>query len=307
VIPAVFLVGLGPIGLEVARALVRRGVPLAGAADPAFAGADLGELAGGGASDRVFGSAAELYAARRAEVAILCTGSRVPAVAPQIEEALAAGLHVVTSCEELAYPALRHPDLAARLDAAARAGGRAVAAAGVNPGFVMDRLPLFLASACVLVERVLVERVVDAARRRGPLRAKVGAGLDPETFRNGVAAGRLGHVGLAESAAMVAAGLGWPATHVPETIEPVVGDDGLVLGVRQTAAVWQGGRERVRLELEMSVGAREPHDRVVVDGDPPLDVRVEGGVHGDRATVGTVVSLAMRAGELGAGLVTSYR
>jgi 4-hydroxy-tetrahydrodipicolinate reductase len=139
------------------------------------------------------------------------------------------------------------------------------------------------------------------------LRAKVGAGLDPEAFRAGVAAGKLGHVGLAESAAMLAAGLGWPADRVPETIEPVLDENGVVLGVRQTATVSDSGRERVRLELQMSVGAKEPYDRVVVDGDPPLDVRVEGGTHGDRATVGTVVSLALRAGSLGAGLVTSYR
>lgn len=301
----VAIVGLGPIGIEVAKVLAARGA-LAGAADPAFAGRDLATLAGVHA-DEVFATAAALYAARAPDVAVLCTGSRVPQVAGQIEEALAAGLHVVSSCEELAWPALRHPELAARLDAAARTAGRAVAAAGVNPGFVMDRLPLFLATACARVEHVRVERVVDAARRRGPLRAKVGAGLSPEAFRAGVAEGHLGHVGLAESAAMLSAGLGWPVREVHETLEPVIGDDGVVQGVKQLAVATHEGRERVRLMLQMSVGARDPGDRVFVDGDPPLDVRVEGGVHGDRATVGTVVSLALRAGELGTGLITSYR
>jgi 4-hydroxy-tetrahydrodipicolinate reductase len=46
----------------------------------------------------------------------------------------------------------------------------------------------------------------------------------------------------------------------------------------------------VRLDLEMSVGAPDPHDRVQIQGDPPLDVIVQGGTQGDRGTVGTVVN-----------------
>jgi 4-hydroxy-tetrahydrodipicolinate reductase len=45
-----------------------------------------------------------------------------------------------------------------------------------------------------------------------------------------------------------------------------------------------------RLDLEMSVAAPDPHDRIVIEGDPPLDVLVRGGTHGDRGTVGTVLS-----------------
>ena len=48
--------------------------------------------------------------------------------------------------------------------------------------------------------------------------------------------------------------------------------------------------ELVRLDLEMSIAAPDPHDRIVIDGDPPLDVLVRGGTHGDRGTVGTVLS-----------------
>ena len=65
---------------------------------------------------------------------------------------------------------------------------------------------------------------------------------------------------------------------------------GRVAGLRQSAVGLRGGRELVRLDLEMSVAAPEPHDRVVIEGDPPLDVLVRGGTHGDRGTVGTAVS-----------------
>lgn len=302
----VALVGLGPIGIEVGRALVGRpGVTLLGAADPApsIAGRELAEvIAGAAPSGPIAGSAVDLYSmstARRgrADVAVICTGSRLASVTAQIGEALEAGLHVVSTCEELSFPYLRHPRVAQRLDELAKKRDRVVLGTGVNPGLVMDRLVLAAAGACVRVEHVAVTRVVDAAKRRGPLRAKVGAGIADGDFRAGAAAGRYGHVGLAESAAMIARGLRMSVDDIVETIEPVIAEKdehgvaaGRVLGVHQTARVVSGGRARVELDLAMFVGALSPHDHIRIDGDPPVDLRVEGGFQGDRATVGTVVN-----------------
>jgi 4-hydroxy-tetrahydrodipicolinate reductase len=304
----VALIGLGPIGIEVGRALAtHRAVELLGAADPApeKAGRDLAELLGlslPGSPARVESSAPALYARSAgsrgmADVAVLCTGSRLPEVAPQIEEAIAAGLHVVSTCEELAYPELRHPALARALDERARERGVAVLGTGVNPGLVMDRLALAAAGACVRVEKVRVTRIVDAAKRRGPLRAKVGAGLSREEFEQGVAERRLGHVGLSESAALLALGLGFPASEISETIEPVIAareTDGVapgrVLGLHQVALVRAGEQTRVELDLTMAVGVAEPADRIEIQGDPPVDMAVREGFHGDRATVGCVIN-----------------
>ena len=79
----VVVVGLGPIGLECVRALDgRRTVRVVGAADPAHAGKDLGELAGLGASGiRIAPSAGEAYAATGGNVALLCTSSRIASAA----------------------------------------------------------------------------------------------------------------------------------------------------------------------------------------------------------------------------------
>jgi 4-hydroxy-tetrahydrodipicolinate reductase len=173
----------------------------------------------------------------------------------------------------------------------------------------MDRLPLTMAAACVRVDRVHVERVVDAAKRRLPLRAKVGAGLTADEFRAGVAERSLGHRGLAESCALVGLGLGWTFDEIRSTIEPVIADRpgvpaGRVAGLRQSAVGLRDGKEAVRLDLEMSMGAPDPHDRVIIDGDPPLDVLVRGGTHGDRGTVGTVVSAIPSVVASGPGLKT---
>jgi hypothetical protein len=298
----VAIVGLGAIGREVLKAVRSRpGLDLVAVADPAesLVGRDAGEVAGvGPCGVKIVASAEEAFAGE-VDVALVLTASGVADVVPIVEAASLRGVDIVSTCEDLSYADFATPELARKLDARARAGGITVLGTGVNPGFVMDRLPLTLAAACVRVDSVRVERVVDAAQRRAPLRRKVGADLTVKEFQEGVAAGRLGHRGLPESCALVGLGLGLRFDEITNTIEPVVTSaanpragiaPGRVAGLRQSAVGKKNGRDVVRLDLEMSVAAPDPHDRVVIEGDPPLDVLVRGGTHGDRGTVGTTVS-----------------
>ena len=50
----------------------------------------------------------------------------------------------MSTAEELSFPWLTHPEEAAEIDAVAKRVGKTVLATGVNPGFVMDSLPLNL-------------------------------------------------------------------------------------------------------------------------------------------------------------------
>lgn len=313
--------GLGPIGRGLARlALERPGLSLVGAVDiaPEFAGRDLGEVLGLGRSLNVpvWGDAAQALAEARPEVVLHATGSHLPAVKEQLLALVEAGAHVVSTCEELSYPFYRYPDLSRELDAAARARGAVLLGTGVNPGFVMDKLVATLLGACQQVDRVEVLRVVDAAGRRGPLQRKVGAGMSVEEFQALAQAGQIGHVGLPESAHMLADVLGLPRDReVTEEIRPKVATKevktlfvhvlpGQVAGVDQTARVLVEGKERVRLHLEMYVGAETPVDAVRVEGVPPLSMRIEGGVHGDLATAAVVVNCVPLVRTLAPGLRT---
>ncbi len=316
----VALVGLGPIGIEVGKALLgRKNIELLGAADPApaIAGKSLSDLIGPSAPKTTVDSSAKALYSRSAagrekrDVCVLCTGSRLESVLPQIEEAVEAGLHVVSTCEELSYPELKNRALAQRIDRKARQHGVGVLGTGVNPGLVMDRLALAAAAACARVDRIKVTRIVDAAKRRGPLRAKVGAGLTREEFLKGVAEKKLGHVGLSESAAIIAQGLGFPIEEITETIEPVLAEAntqdvqaGRVLGLHQIALVQSGDEVKVELDLTMAVGVAEPSDTIVIEGDPPVHMKVSGGFHGDRATVGCVVNAIPFVVDAPAGLHT---
>ncbi len=302
----VLQVGLGYIGLAVAQILSEReGYELVGAADidPALAGSDLGRLAGltGGLEIPVSGSISDALSNTQADVAVLTTSSRMEDITPQVLELVERGLAVISTCEDLVYPWRTHPDLARQIDTAARQRGVTVLSTGVNPGFLMDFLPLVLTRIARRVDAVAVERVQDAGTRREAFQRKVGAGLTVETFNEKVAAGGFGHAGLTASMELLAAGLSWQLDKATETIEPVIAEQsqktefvsiepGEVAGVFQVGRGLMKGREVITLTFRAAVGEPEPYDRVRIEGSPPLESIFPGGVHGDVATGGITAS-----------------
>ncbi|GAJ02674.1 unnamed protein product, partial [marine sediment metagenome] len=219
--------GCGPIGCSVVRyAWQRPDIELVGAIDidKSLVGRDLGEVAGTNNKIGVSISADTnaVLSQAKPDVVFLTTSSSLKVVYPQAEKCVAAGANVVSTCEELAYPYRKDPQLSAEIDKMAKANNVTVLATGVNPGFLMDAWPLFMTGVCQQVKRVKVVRVQDASPRRGPFQKKIGAGRTLEEFKKLVATGTLKHVGLPESIAMIASGLGWKLDEITESIEPVV-------------------------------------------------------------------------------------
>ncbi len=298
--------GLGPIGAAVLRIVAERpALHVVGAVDvdPDKVGRDIGEVVGLGRAlgVRVDGDATRALQRLRPTVVVHCTGSSLVAVMPQLREIVAAGASIVSTCEELSYPWARQQALAEELDALARERGVAVLGTEVNPGFVMDLLPLVLSGVTSGVRAVQVRRVVDASARRGPLQRKIGAGMTPTDFKQRADRGAMGHVGLRESLHMLAAGLGWKIQDVTDTLEPVLAEaeittphitvrPGNVAGVHEVARGMTPLGKSLELDLAMYVGAPDPRDEVVIDGEPRIHMVVHGGIFGDTATAAIVAN-----------------
>ena len=238
-----------------------------------------------------------------------------PQVMEQLLQAIRAGISVVSTCEELSFPYLRHPQLADRLEREAKKANVSVLGTGVNPGFVLDRLVATAGQVCGTVRRVSALRVVDARTRREALQRKIGAGLSEDEFNRLMEKDQIGHVGLAESAALCALGLGIECDDFEEEIAPMIADEdiaggafpvprGRVAGIHQTAVGLEGEQERVRLELTIAVGADNPRDAISIEAEPSIELEVKGGVAGDRATANVVANAAPRMRSADRGLLT---
>lgn len=299
--------GLGPIGLGIAEILLERGHAIAGAVDidPSKSGRPLTELLPGAPAGLSVSPSFDRLAGTAADVVVHSTQSHLHQVDTQLRALLEAGRNVISTCEELAYPWYHHPAEAAALDRLATAHGVSLLGTGVNPGFVMDLLPLVMTAPCRHVTRVTVTRIVDASQRRLPLQRKVGVGLTQEEFRSGVDRGHIAHIGLPESVAMIAAGLGWRVEQIAGTIDPVLGPDGAVRGLHQTCAGRLDGRVAILLDLTMAAGEASPRDDIDIEGTPPVHVTIPAGIHGDQATCAIVANTLPRVITAPAGLLTA--
>ena len=312
--------GCGPIGCSVVRfASQRPDIKLVGAIDidKNLVGRDLGEVAG---LDKKLGviisdDTDAILSQVKPDVVFLTTTSFLKVIYPQLEECVTAGVNVVSTCEELSYPYRKTPQLSIEIDRIAKANNVTVLATGINPGFLMDAWPLFMSGVCQQVKQIKVVRVQNASLRRDPFQKKIGAGCTLEEFKKRVAAGILRHVGLAESIAMIASGLGWELDDIVENIEPILAkaqvktnfvtvEPGQVAGVRQVGIGIKARKDLIILEFEASVGAPESYDALYITGIPNMEVIVKGGTHGDIGTIAMIVNSAHRVMDAPPGLIT---
>ena len=312
-------IGLGPLGQQVVRfALERSGIKIVAAVDtdPDKVGKDLGTLCSlKPLGVLIRGDLTTTLKGKKAEVALLTTVSSLRQIEKQIEEATRAGLNIVSTCEELSFPWQTQPQVARRIDALCKKHGVACVGTGVNPGFLMDYLPIVLSSVCQKVKSIKVTRFQDASKRRIPFQRKIGAGLTKAQFRAKVAEGTLRHVGLVESMHMMAHSVGWKLDQTMESLKPILADQtitsgysiiekGIVRGVEQIGRGYVGKNEVIRLHFRAAVGEPESADTIEINGRPSIRSVIPDGINGDIATCAITVNAIRSISAIGPGLKT---
>jgi hypothetical protein len=316
----VAIAGLGPVGQSLARAVLQTpGLKLVAVTDPSpqYGGKDLGLVLGlpRKLKIKVEGRPERFFKKVRADAAFVCTASHLKETKPQVAALLSRRVNVLTTCEELVHPVPARAAAFRELDRLARRKKVSLLATGVNPGFTMDALALALTAPCARVRRVSVTRVVDAAARKLALQRRVGAGLNMGQFRRAVTEGTVRHVGLVESAYLIAGGLGWKLDRVDETLDPAIAprdldtqelriSAGAAAGIRQSVRAYRGGDLAISLDLQVYVGAESPRDHILVDGDPPVDATIAGGINGETAAAAVLLNSLPRVLAAPAGLLT---
>lgn len=313
-------VGLGPIGAAVVRQVAnRKGLKIVGAVDidPAKAGRDLGEVAGVGRAlkIKVSSDTKKAIKAAKPDVVVLCTVSSLKKAVPHIVEILKLKVPIVSTTEELAYPSKANLKYARAIHAAAKKAKVAVLGTGVNPGFVMDALPIAVTGVCESVEKIHIDRIQDARIRRLPFQQKIGAGLTREQFQKKVDDASVRHVGLTESISMIADAMNWKLDRITDEIQPKIAtetvtseflavDAGFVCGIIQDGVGYRHGAPIITLHMEAYLGAPDTYDAVEITGSPALKMKFTGGVHGDIATASIAVNSLPKILEVAPGLHT---
>jgi hypothetical protein len=299
--------GLGAIGSSIARLLLKKkGVRIVAAidSDPEKVGRDLGEVINAQALGIVVSNnPSKTLSEEKPDVAVHATSSFLKDVFEQLTLLVRRGVNVVSTCEELSYPWIADKNLASELDKLAKQNRVTVLGTGINPGFLMDTLPITLTGVCQEIKSIKVERVMDAADRRIPFQKKIGAGLTVEEFGNQIGNRQItGHVGLKQSVAMIADALGLDLQSIKVgAIEPVIArrpveskaakvKRGDVAGLSQSAYGVKDGKPIITLLFKAFIGAEEEYDSVTIEGTPSIKQKMTPCVHGDYGTAAIVVN-----------------
>jgi len=302
--------------------LAKKGIKIVGAIDidPNKVGKDLGELLGKAPIGVVISSDVDkVLSTTKPDIVVHTTTSYLKDTAPQFEQILKHGVNVVSTCEELSYPYLTEEQktLAKKLDKLAKDNDVTILGTGINPGFLMDTLPITLTGPCIKVNKINVTRQMNAATRRIPFQMKIGAGLTVDEFKKKIASHEIsGHVGLEQSIGMVAEALGWKLDETKvESPEPVVAKKavqsdaikvsrGGCAGTMQKAYGIKDGKALITLDFRAYIGAEEEFDAITIDGVPPINEKISPCTHGDYGTVGITINSIPKVLKAEAGLKT---
>lgn len=296
-------------------------IELVGAIDisPAKQGMTVGELIGrecpvGITSDH------DSVLALRPDVVCVLTASNLHEITGPVEAAIKADADVIGIAETLSYPWASDPAWAARIDALAIEHGVSVLGTGINPGFVLDALPILLTSVCLRVDRIEASRVNDLSPFGPTVMQSQGVGTTVEQFEAGIADGSIvGHIGFQESIGLIGYALGWEIDEVVETREPIVSTverstphvhvaPGNVAGCRHIARAYSNGELKIELVHPQQI---HPHlegvgtgDYIKVIGDPSINVANTPEVPGGKGTYASIGNYLPLIGAARPGIVT---
>ena len=319
----VIQVGLGPMGRLIAKLLLKReNIHLKGVIDidPQLNGKKLSKLFDIKAEkDLMINSDYKsIISKEKVDVVIIATSSSLKKVSPIIKDSVQSGSNVISICEELSYPYQKYPKLSEELHQLAKTYDVTVVGTGINPGYLMDLLPIVITAPCQSVDSIKITRMMNSGKRREPFQRKIGTGLTEEEFHQKIRNKEItGHVGLTESILMIVTALGIEYEEIVEfppkaiisendfiTSYGVKVPKGYVCGLQSKAKAKSHNKDVVFLDFVAYAGDHEEFDSVLVDGNPKIHQKFIGGVHGDVGTAAMVANLIPKVVEAKPGLLT---
>lgn len=297
----VLIIGFGPLGVRLAENLLddnRFELKAIVDSDPSKAGQNFRNL-------KIENNLEKVLAESKFDIAFVVTSSLVERIKDTIFRLAQSQVSVISSCEELIFPLLSHPDLSKEIDKQAKAHGIRVLGTGINPGFLMDYFISVLAKPFLKPRKVTYIRNINTNFRRSSFQNKVGLNMILSDFEAKRAAGFIGHVGFRQSVDMISHYFSWDLVKYTETLEPVI-KEGLVKGIDQKALCKFQDDKCIELNFT-AVEDLEDHDKIILEFETiakPVVIDIPSGINGEAGTVSMLMNTSQKLLTLSPGLKT---
>ena len=318
--------GFGAMGQGIASTLLsKKGVEIVGICDlhPGRVGKTMYEVLNTKCEQNdivIFDSIDKVVIKNECDLCILATDSFTKGAFAKIETLVNLGVNVITTAEEMSYPSANEPELAAKINEIAKKNGVSVLGTGINPGLVMDLLAVVLSGAMTNVTKVTCRRINSLSPFGPTVMEEQGVGLSVEEFNKGVAAGTLaGHVGFAESVAMIADGIGLNIDKFQQQMEPIITNvnrkstygeakAGHLAGVNMTGQGLKDGEVIIDMyhpqQIEPEMEGTHTGDYIILEGSPPVSMAIKPEIDGGIGTIALCVNCIPQVINADAGLIT---
>ena len=311
----VLVLGTGKMGAGIARLLLQKeGIELVGvyARRAERAGLALGGVLG---FDHDLGIAISndleaLIAQSRPHIALQATCSLMADARGEITTLLQQGVSVISTAEEMAYPAAVSTSISDELHRLAIEHKAALLGTGINPGFVLDLLVIALTGVCADIRSINATRINDLSPYGHSVLATQGVGLSPQEFAQGLADGSVvGHIGFVQSIQLIAAALGWEIDRIEESREPIISgvqretplvtvEPGQVAGCHHRAVAYRQGEAVITLnhpqQIHPQLEGVETGDSITIEGSPDITLSGSPEIPGGEGTCALVVNMIPR-------------
>ncbi|MDR2490742.1 MAG: dihydrodipicolinate reductase [Spirochaetaceae bacterium] len=308
----VIIWGLGAMGSGIAELLLsKKGVDIVGVVGR---GDKIGKsvydflsIKRGSRPDLRIGGELDVITEKAADVVILCTDSFTARAFEKIKFILEKKINVITSAEEMAYPAAQEPELAKKLDEIAKQNGVTVLGTGINPGLIMDLLVIIMTGCCYDVDHIAARRVNSLSPFGPAVMEEQGIGITAEAFKAGVKSGKLsGHVGFAESIRMIGDAIGWKVEKITQSMEPIItkvdrksphgfAKAGNVAGCAMKGQGYVDGKVKIDMDhpqqIEPELAGVKTGDYVTIKGTPDINLANMPEVPGGIGTIAMCVNM----------------
>lgn len=197
------------------------------------------------------------------------------------------------------FSAKHYPAKFEKIEAACKAGNASFHACGIHPGFAGDILPLTLARLMNRIDRIQVTEFIDKVRNPMIYTEVMGFGRDPEALLAKPSRSAEAPYAFEQSMSLLAQGLGKNIDNVTTRLEVAkatedipyslglglpnsgVVKQGTVAGQHYEWTAWADGSPLITYHFYWTMGEHvEPRwdidsrYQVVIEGDPPLEVRL---------------------------------
>ncbi len=241
------------------------------------------------------------------DIAIIATDSYTRNSYPKIEKIVKAGINVISTAEEMAYPYANEPKLAENMSLLAKKHNVTILGTGINPGFVMDYLVIALTGVMENVQKIQVSRVNSLSPFGPTVMDEQGVGITVEQYNERVKNNDLaGHVGFKESVFMIADALGIKLDSFDQQMKPIISSvyrkskygevkEGNLAGIDMTAQGFIDNDVFIDMQhpqqIEPELEGTNTGDYIKLYGKPEVNMSIQPEIDGGIGTISMCVNM----------------